>query len=103
LSYWTFHQKMPIATASMPLPSKSLRETGYTPIIDGRSEPLKLRLQVEDQLIGFYREDTGEKLLIPEELAAALAQERVARQQAEDQVERLKTQLRLLGVDPDTL
>ncbi|MEH2138265.1 hypothetical protein [Nostoc sp.] len=28
-------------------------------------------------LIGFYREDTGEKLLIPEELVEALKQERL--------------------------
>lgn len=48
-------------------------------------------------LIGFYREDTGEKLLIPEELAEALKQERLTREQAleqarqgESRVERLK-------------
>lgn len=56
----------------------------YYPITDGRSEPLKLRLQAEGNLIGFYREDTGEKLLIPAELAQALQQESVARQQAEE-------------------
>ncbi|MEH2263067.1 hypothetical protein [Nostoc sp.] len=49
-------------------------------------------------LIGFYREDTGEKLLIPEELVEALKQERLTREQAqeqaESQVERLKEHLR---------
>ncbi|MEH2464949.1 hypothetical protein [Nostoc sp.] len=49
------------------------------------------------------REDTGEKLLIPEELAEALKQERLAREQAQSQVERLKEHLRSLGVDPDTI
>jgi Uma2 family endonuclease len=59
----------------------------YYPITDGRSAPLKLQLRVEGQLIGFYREDTGEKLLIPQELYQALKQEAQARQQAERQAE----------------
>ncbi len=42
---------------------------------------------VEGRLIGFYREDTGEKLLIPGELVEALRQEILARQQAEELVE----------------
>jgi hypothetical protein len=33
---------------------------------------LQLRLEVKGKLIGFYREDNGEKLLIPDELASAL-------------------------------
>ncbi len=113
--YWLFDPKGEWITTQ--LQGYRLQESGYAPITDGRSEPLKLRLQVEEQLIGFYREDTGEKLLIPEELAVALAQERLAkeqerlakeqerlaRQQAEEQVERLKAQLRSLGVDPDMI
>ena len=89
----------------------------YEPITDSRSEPLQLRLQIEESIIGFYREDTGEKLLIPDELAEALQQEVVARQQAEEQVEQerqraeeaeaqleqLKAKLREMGVDPDTV
>ncbi|WP_199247611.1 Uma2 family endonuclease [[Phormidium] sp. ETS-05] len=59
----------------------------YEPITDGRSEPLQLRLAVEDKLIGFYREDTGEKLLLPDELVTALDQEMQARQEAEAQAE----------------
>ncbi|MFH7241268.1 MAG: Uma2 family endonuclease [Spirulina sp.] len=59
----------------------------YRPITDGRSVPLNLRLQVEGSLIGFYREDTGEKLLIPSELSQALRQEAIARQQAEQRAE----------------
>jgi len=96
----------------------------YEPITDSRSEPLQLRLQIEESIIGFYREDTGEKLLIPDELAEALQQEVVARQQAEEQVEQerqraeeerqraeeaeaqleqLKAKLRKMGIDPDTV
>ena len=56
----------------------------YEPITDSRSEPLQLRLVVEGELIGFYREDSGEKLLIPEELVEALQAEVKARQQAEE-------------------
>ncbi|WP_026099017.1 Uma2 family endonuclease [Kamptonema formosum] len=66
----------------------------YFPIADSRSTLLQLRLAVEDKLIGFYREDTGEKLLIPTELAEALRQktqellqEIEARQQAEERAE----------------
>lgn len=85
-----------------------LRNNLYEPITDSRSEPLGLRLQVEGELIAFYREDTGEKLLNPTEQAQALreAQQRaeteaLARQQAEQQVEQLKERLRSLGVDPE--
>jgi hypothetical protein len=59
----------------------------YEPITDGQCQPLQLRLKVEGTLIGFYRLDTGEKLLIPNELAAALKEESKARQQAEAQLE----------------
>ncbi len=78
-----------------------LRDEEYQPITDNRSQPLQLRLHAEGQLIGFYREDTGEKLLIPQELADALVSEKVARQQAEEENEKLKAQLRTLGADPD--
>ncbi|BCL36180.1 Uma2 family endonuclease [Nostoc sp. MS1] len=85
-----------------------LRNDVYEPITDSRSEPLGLRLQVEGELIAFYREDTGEKLLNPTEQAQALREaqkradaEALARQQAEQQVEQLKERLRSLGVDPE--
>jgi Uma2 family endonuclease len=89
----------------------------YEPITDGRCEPLQLRLEIDGQLIAFYQEDTGEKLLAPGDLVQALQQEILARQQAEEraqqaeerariaelQVEQLKAQLKALGVDPDTM
>jgi hypothetical protein len=83
---------------------------------------LQLRLQVDNTLIGFYREDTGEKLLAPSELVAALQKEVQTRQdlekqlaqeqqrtederqradRAETQVRELVERLRLLGVDPN--
>ena len=99
LEYWLFDPKG--EWIKEQLQGYRLRGEVYEPITDSRCEPLQLRLQIEGQLIGFYREDTGEKLLIPEELAEALKQERLAREQAqgqarqaESQVERLKEQLR---------
>jgi Uma2 family endonuclease len=92
-----------------------LQGDGCEAITDGRSEPLQLRLQVDGALIGFYREDTGEKLLAPSELVQALRAETLARQSAEEradrerqradraesQVARLQAQLRALGVNPE--
>lgn len=60
----------------------------YEPITDGRSVPLGLKIRVEGKLLGFYTEDTGEKLLIPDELAMALQSEIQKRIQAEDRATR---------------
>ncbi|MBF2086148.1 Uma2 family endonuclease [Thermoleptolyngbya sp. C42_A2020_037] len=83
-----------------------LHNDTYEPITDGRSDPLKLRLEIDGQLIAFYREDTGEKLLIPGELAQALRTEAQARQDAEAraqeleaEVESLRSRLRELGAE----
>ncbi|WP_228039094.1 Uma2 family endonuclease [Nostoc sp. LEGE 12450] len=121
--YWLFDPKG--EWVEQQLRGYRLRGEIYEPIQDGCSEPLQLRLVVEGRLIGFYREDTGEKLLIPNELAEALRQEVLARQQAEElveqerqraehaelQIEQLKARLRSplalaqpsLNVDPDTI
>ncbi|MBW4670676.1 MAG: Uma2 family endonuclease [Cyanomargarita calcarea GSE-NOS-MK-12-04C] len=80
-----------------------LRREEYEPITDGRSEPLQLRLEIDGQLIAFYREDTGEKLLAQWELVQARQQAEERAEQAESEVERLKEKLRSLGVDPDTI
>ncbi len=119
--YWLFDPKG--EWIEEKLRGYRLRGEIYESITDSRSEPLQLRLQIEGRLIGFYREDNGEKLLIPDELAEALQQEVVARQQAEEQaeqqrqraeqerqraeqaeaeVEQLKAKLREMGVEPDT-
>jgi Uma2 family endonuclease len=68
----------------------------YQLIADGISQPLGLRVAVEGELLGFYRLDTGEKLLTPTELAEQLQQER---QRADKLAEYLRSQ----GVDPDSL
>ncbi|MEB3210600.1 MAG: Uma2 family endonuclease [Leptolyngbyaceae bacterium] len=94
----------------------------YQPITDNHSDVLKLRLEADGELISFYRDDSGEKLLIPSELSDALEreaearkqeaearkQEAEARKQAEEQLEaerqaaeKLRAKLRELGVDPD--
>ncbi len=113
--YWLFDPKG--EWIEEKLRGYRLRGEIYESITDSRSEPLQLRLQIEGRLIGFYREDNGEKLLIPDELAEALLSEVVARRQAEQQVEQerqraeqaeaeveqLKAKLREMGVEPDTL
>jgi Uma2 family endonuclease len=83
--YWLFDPKG--EWIEEKLRGYRLRGDRYESIADGRSEPLQLRLEVEDKLIGFYREDTGEKLLIPSELAAALERETIARLEAEQRVQ----------------
>jgi hypothetical protein len=70
-----------------------LERDHYELIGDNCSQPLQLRLIVEGELIGFYRQDTGEKLLIPDQLATALQQEPSARQAAEARLQ--ETQQRL--------
>ncbi|MBF2026627.1 MAG: Uma2 family endonuclease [Oscillatoriales cyanobacterium C42_A2020_001] len=125
--YWQFDPKGEWIPEK--LKGYRLRNEFYEAIEDGRSAPLKLRLAVENQLIGFYREDTGEKILAPDDLLQALQQEIAARQTAEalaeqerqraeqerqraeqerqraeaaeNQADRLREQLRALGVDPD--
>ena len=78
--YWLFDPKG--EWIKQQLQGYRLHRDVYEPITDSYSQPLKLRLQVDGQLIGFYREDTGEKLLIPSELAEALKNEGLARLQA---------------------
>lgn len=99
--YWLFDPKGEWVEGQ--LQGFRLRGEDYEPITDGCSEPLQLRLEIEGQLIGFYRLDTGERLLIPSELAHAVKQEALARQQAETRVAQLEEKLRSLGVDPDDL
>jgi hypothetical protein len=67
------------------------------------SVPLQLRLEIDGQLIAFYRENTGEKLLAEWELVQARQQAEERAEQTESEVERLKEKLRSLGVDPDRI
>ncbi len=83
--YWLFDPKG--QWIKTQLLGYRLKDGVYEEIKDSRSEPLKLELKVEEKLIGFYREDSGEKLLISDELADSLQQETLARQEAEKQLE----------------
>jgi Uma2 family endonuclease len=106
------------------------QEGVYNLIADNQSQVLGLQLRAEEYLIGFYRLDTGEKLLTPEELyeanQAANQQIQISEQRAEEErlraererlradlsdrraeaekakAERLAAQLRALGVEPET-
>lgn len=80
----------------------------YRWILDGQSQVLQLRLEVEEELIGFYRQDTNERLLPPDEFSAALDQEKQRAETAERQADQerqradqLAERLRSLGIDPD--
>jgi Uma2 family endonuclease len=88
--YWQFDPKG--EWIAEKLRGYRLRGDTYELITDGQSQPLQLRLSVEGNLIGFYRLDTGAKLLIPDELAAALhhAEDQAAqeRQRAEEERQR---------------
>ena len=77
--YWLFDPRGEWITEK--LRGYRLQGEEYQLITDSCSIPLQLRLEIEEELIGFYRQDTGEKLLIPEELAEALKQEREALKQ----------------------
>ncbi|WP_017301197.1 Uma2 family endonuclease [Nodosilinea nodulosa] len=71
--YWLFDPKG--EWIAEQLRGYSLQGEDYVPITDSISQRLNLRLVVENTLIGFYRPDTGEKLLIPDELVQALQRE----------------------------
>lgn len=79
--YWLFDPKG--EWIEEKLRGYRLQGESYQLITDSRSEPLKLRLAIEDQLIAFYREDTKEKLLIPGELATKLQEETQRANEAE--------------------
>jgi Uma2 family endonuclease len=66
----------------------------YVPIVNGQSDALGLRLEVDGTLIAFYRLDNGEKLLIPIELYERAEQLQAKARQLEAQLmaERSKTE-----------
>ena len=83
--YWLFDPKG--EWIETQLKGYKLQGEIYQPIPDNKSEVLNLRLESAGKIINFYREDTGEKLLIPDELAASLQQETEARIIAEQRAE----------------
>ena len=86
--YWLFDPK----GEWIPEQLRGYRLQGddYLPITDTISPALNLRLTVEDTLIGFYRLDTGDKLLIPDELATALEAERQRNTELEAELARYR-------------
>ncbi|MBF2066158.1 MAG: Uma2 family endonuclease [Calothrix sp. C42_A2020_038] len=79
--YWLFDPKA--EWIEEQLQGYKLCENGYEPITNNCSEVLQLRLEIENKLIGFYRLDNGEKLLISDELVKALKSETLRRIEAE--------------------
>ena len=79
--YWQFDPKGEWIEGK--LRGYRMRREAYELITDRRSEPLNLRLEVDGQLIAFYREDTGERLQAPIHLMENLRTEILARQEAE--------------------
>jgi Uma2 family endonuclease len=121
--YWLFDpkgewipEKLQGYTLESPDHNRPDREVTYQAITDGCSQILGLRLQVEALALGFYRLDSGEKLLAPPELFDALNAEmqraEIAEQRAETAEQRAETaeqraqslrdRLIALGVDPDS-
>jgi Uma2 family endonuclease len=113
VEYWLFDPKG--EWINKKLQGYRLHDEIYQPITDSLSQPLGLRLEVEGELLRFYRLDTGDKLLIPTELAEKAQRERAEteRQRAETERKRAETEmqranklaehLRSLGVDPDSI
>jgi Uma2 family endonuclease len=89
------------------LPENEETSLVYDAIADGFSQVLGLRLEVEGALIGFYRQDNGEKLLIPSELFRALQEQTQRAESAEERVrlaeletQKLRDRLAALDVEP---
>ncbi|NJL61984.1 MAG: Uma2 family endonuclease [Methylacidiphilales bacterium] len=101
LEYWLFDPKG--EWIAEKLRGYRLRDETYQLITDGQSQPLELEIKVEEQLLGFYRMDTKEKLLIPTELAEQLLQERQRADTQQERADRLAQYLRSQGIDPDNL
>ncbi|XHR84746.1 MAG: Uma2 family endonuclease [Gloeotrichia echinulata GP01] len=108
LEYWLFDPKGEWIVEKL----RGYRLDGetYQPITDGISQPLELSVIVEGELLRFYRLDTGEKLLIPTELAELAQQERQRAQQERQRAQqerqradKLAEYLRSQGIDPDNL
>jgi hypothetical protein len=106
--YWLFDPKGEWIPGQ--LEGYRLHREDYEPITDGRSQPLGLRLAPEGEQISFWREDTGEKLLVPEELAQALEQseqqaeqERQRAEQAEQALRQAVPRLLSLGLSVDQI
>ncbi|MDX2254746.1 MAG: Uma2 family endonuclease [Pseudanabaenaceae cyanobacterium bins.39] len=114
LEYWLFDpkgewipEKLRGYRRQSNLPKNEEESLVYEAIADGLSQVLKLRLEVEGSLINFYRQDNGEKLLIPSELFSALQEQTQRAESAEErarivelEAQKLRDRLAELGVEP---
>ncbi|WP_103667329.1 Uma2 family endonuclease [Pseudanabaena sp. BC1403] len=107
LEYWLFDpkgewipEKLRGYRRQANLPEKEEDSLVYEAIADGLSQVLGLRLEVEGSLINFYRQDNGEKLLIPSELFTALQVQTQRAEIAEQEVQKLRDRLATLGIEP---
>ena len=89
--YWLFDPKG--EWIAHKLEGYRLRNNSYELVEDSRSEPLQLHLKVEGELIAFYREDTGEKSLIPQQLAEALQRKESELQRKENELQQKENEL----------
>ena len=94
VEYWLFDPKGEWVNGK--LQGYRWQDEIYQRVTNGISQPLQLRLDVEGELLRFYRLDTGAKLLIPTQIAELAQQE-------QQRAERLAEGLRALGGDPDGL
>jgi len=114
LEYWLFDpkgewipEKLCGYRRQANLPEKEEDSLVYEVIADGLSQVLGLRIEVEGSLINFYRQDNGEKLLIPSELFAALQEQTQRAESAEErarlaelEAQKLRDRLAELGIEP---
>ncbi|ESA35353.1 hypothetical protein N836_11645 [Leptolyngbya sp. Heron Island J] len=104
LEYWQFDPKG--EWINDRLRGYRLDENTYKPITNNVSQVLGLRLAVADTLIEFYKLDTGDKLLIPDELkeradqeAQRADQEAQRADRAEAELNALKAKLKAQGIE----
>jgi Uma2 family endonuclease len=96
--YWLFDPKR--EWLNTPLMGYQLVNDDYVLISDLCSQVLGLQLQIDGKLIRFIEIATGRPLPMPAELANALDQERQRADQEQQRAERLRGQLKALGVEP---
>ena len=113
LEYWLFDpkgewipEKLRGYRRQANLPAKAEDLLVYEAIADGLSQVLELRLEVAGSLINFYRQDNGEKLLIPSELFSALQEQTQRAESAEErarlaelEAQKLRDRLLALGIE----
>jgi len=88
LEYWLFDPKNEWVEGQ--LQGYRLKGEEYELITDGQSLALGLQLSIEDKKVALHRLDNGEKLPFPAELAEQVAQERQAKQELEDLLQRYR-------------